>query len=154
MKKSLIGAVVGAIIIFIWQFLSWTLLNLHQPAQRHTPNQEAIMPVLNSNLEEGGYILPSIPEESSWADHEKAMKESVGKPWATIQYHKSMEDTMVMNMIRGLLVNIIIVWLACWIFLRMNKPQFGTILTASLFIGFIVFLNAPIPIIYGFKLLI
>jgi putative effector of murein hydrolase len=49
---------------------------------------------------------------------------------------------MVMNMIRGLFVNIIIVWLACWLFLRMNKPGFGTILTASVLIGLIVFLNS------------
>jgi surface polysaccharide O-acyltransferase-like enzyme len=36
----------------------------------------------------------------------------------------------------------IIVWLACWLFLRMNKPGFGTILTASVLIGLIVFLNS------------
>ena len=55
MKKSLIGAIVGGIIIFIWQFLSWTLINLHKPAQQYTEKQEAVMAVLNSNLEEGGY---------------------------------------------------------------------------------------------------
>ena len=142
MKKSLIGAIVGGIIIFIWQFLSWTLINLHQPAQQYTEKQEAVMAVLNSNLEEGGYYMPAIPENSSLADHEKAMTESMGKPWATIQYHKALEDNMTMNMVRGLLVNIIIVWLACWIFLRLHKPTFGTILTASLFIGLIVFLNS------------
>ena len=142
MKKSLIGAIVGGIIIFIWQFLSWTLINLHQPAQQYTEKQEAVMAVLNSNLEEGGYYMPAIPENSSLADHEKAMTESMGKPWATIQYHKALEDNMTMNMVRGLLVNIIIVWLACWIFLRLHKPTFSTILTASLFIGLIVFLNS------------
>ena len=89
MKKSLIGAIVGGIIIFIWQFLSWTLINLHQPAQQYTEKQDAVMAVLNSNLEEGGYFIPAIPENSSWADHKKAMTESLGKPWATIQYHKA-----------------------------------------------------------------
>ena len=142
MKKSLIGAIVGGIIIFIWQFLSWMLINLHQPAQQYTEKQDAIMAVLNSNLEEGGYFMPTIPESSSWEEHEKAMTESMGKPWATIQYHKALEDNMTMNMVRGLLTNIIIVWLACWIFLRIYKPTFGTILTASLFIGLIVFLNS------------
>jgi ABC-type maltose transport system permease subunit len=142
MKKSLIGAIVGGIIIFLWQFLSWTIINLHQPAQQFTEKQDAIMPVLNSNLQEGGYYMPAIPANSSWAEHEKAMNESIGKPWATIQYHKALENNMVMNMIRGLFVNIIIVWLACWLFLRMNKPGFGTILTASVLIGLIVFLNS------------
>jgi hypothetical protein len=143
MKKSLIGAIVGGIIIFIWQFLSWTLIDLHRPAQQYTPKQEAIMPVLNSNLEEGGYYMPAIPENSTMAEHEQAMKDMEGKPWATIQYHKAMENNMTMNMIRGALVNIVMVWLLCWILLRLAKPGFGTIFTASLFTGFIVFLNVP-----------
>jgi hypothetical protein len=142
MKKSLIGAIVGGIIIFLWQFISWTLINLHQPAQRYTPKQEAIMPVLNNNLEEGGYYIPGLPDDATWAEHQQAMKDSEGKPWATIQYHKSMENDMVMSMVRGLLVNILIVWMFCWIVLRMNMVSFNTILIASLFTGFIVFLNS------------
>ncbi len=143
MKKSLIGALVGGIIIFIWQFLSWTMVNLHQPSQQYTPKQEAILSVLNDNLEEGGYYLPGMPQNSSMEEYEKLMKESEGKPWATIQYHKAMENNMVMNMIRGLVTNILTVWLLCWILLRINVPNFATILIASLFIGLIVFLNVP-----------
>ena len=51
MKKSLVGAIVGGIIIFIWQFISWGAVNLHKPAQQYTPKQDAVMAVLNSNLE-------------------------------------------------------------------------------------------------------
>jgi hypothetical protein len=142
MKKSLIGALVGGIIIFIWQFLSWALINLHRPAQQYTSRQETVMTVLNNNLEEGGYFMPAAPENASWEEHEKTMKASMGKPWASIQYHKSMEDNMVMNMVRGALTNIIMVWLLCWIILRMNRPGFGTIFTASLITGLIVFLNS------------
>jgi hypothetical protein len=143
MKKSLIGAIVGGIIIFIWQFLSWPLINFHKSVQQYTPKQDAVMAVLNSNLEEGGYLMPAIPEGSSKEEHEKAMKDAEGKPWATVQYHKSWENNMVMNMIRGLIVNIISVWLLCRILLRFNQPSFGSIFTASLFTGFIIFLNVP-----------
>ena len=144
MKKTIIAALVGGIIIFIWQFLSWSLINLHQPTQQHTPKQEAIMNFLNSQqLEEGGYFMPGLPDNASTDEMEQLMKESEGKPWASIQYHKAMNTNMVMNMIRGLLVNIIAVFLLCWILVRMAAPSFGTILTASLFTGFIVFLNAP-----------
>jgi hypothetical protein len=61
MKKSLIGAIVGGIIIFLWQFLSWALINFHKPAQQYTAKQDAVMTILNSNLEEGGYIMPALP---------------------------------------------------------------------------------------------
>jgi hypothetical protein len=143
MKKSIIGAIVGGIIIFIWQFLSWSMVNLHQPAQRYTPKQDVILPVLNANLEEGGYYLPGMPENSSMEDYQKMMQESEGKPWATIQYHKAMKNDMIMNMVRGLLVNFLTVWLLCWILMRMAAPAFSTIFIATLFTGFIVFLNVP-----------
>ena len=143
MKKSLVGAIVGGIIIFIWQFISWGAVNLHKPAQQYTPKQDAVMAVLNSNLEEGGYFIPNVPDGTSSADHEKAMQEMEGKPWATIQYHKWMSTGMTMNMIRGFITNVITVWLLCFILLRLRNQNFGTIFTASLFTGLIIFLNVP-----------
>ncbi|MGZ5547352.1 MAG: hypothetical protein ACXWFZ_05310 [Nitrososphaeraceae archaeon] len=75
-------------------------MNLHEAANKYTPNQDAIMAVLQENLpEEGGYFIPGIPPNTSKADHERLMKEAEGKPWATIQYHKSMETNMVTNII-------------------------------------------------------
>ena len=113
MKKRLIASIVGGIIMFVWQFLSWPVLNLHKAANNYTPNQDAILAALNANLpQEGGYIVPRLPENASSEDHEKLMKEADGRPWATIQYHKSQEAStgaMIMNMIRALLTDIIMI---------------------------------------------
>jgi hypothetical protein len=147
MKKTIIGALVGAIIIFLWQFLSFAAANFHKPAQQYTEKQTAILDFLNSQgLEEGGYVFPGMPDGSSREQHEALMKEANGKPWAMVQYHKSNEATMsamIMNMIRGFLVNIVIMLLFIWIIRRMTAPSFGQILTCSLFVGLIVFFNAP-----------
>ena len=144
MKKALIGAIVGGLIIFIWQFLSYAAINFHRPAQDYTEKQDAILSFLNSQgLEEGGYLMPNYPEGAGREEIEAGMKASEGKPWAVIQYHKSMENDMVMNIIRGFLVNIIIVLLFCWIIGKMTAPSFSTIVTAALVTGLIVFLNAP-----------
>lgn len=144
MKKSLIGALVGGLIIFIWQFLSWSLFNLHEPAQQYTPRQDAIMNVLNNEkLEEGGYLLPMLPKTASMEEWEKFMKDAEGKPWASVQYHKAMKNNMGMNMFRGVAINFITVLLLCWILTRLHAPGFSTIAIASLFTGLIVFLNAP-----------
>jgi sensor histidine kinase YesM len=154
MKKTIIAALVGGIIIFIWQFLSWSLINLHQPAQQHTPKQGAIMDFLNSQqLDEGGYFMPGFPDNASMDEMKQMMKHTEGKPWASIQYHKAMNTNMAMNMIRGLLVNIIAVFLLCWILVRMASPSFGRILTASLFTGLLFFLMLLIPILFGMKAL-
>jgi hypothetical protein len=144
MKKALIGSLVGAIIIFIWQFLSFALINFHKPAQQYTEKQDALMNFLNSQgLKEGGYFLPNLPDGASRDDQNKYMEETEGKPWATIQYHSKMENDMVMSMIRGFLVNFVTVLLFCWLIGKMAAPSFGTILTAALAVGLISFLNQP-----------
>ena len=147
MKRTIIASIVGGILIFLWQFLSFPILNLHKAAQGYTPNQEAILENLKANLpEEGGYILPNLPETATNEDHEKQMETANGKPWASIQYHKSNESSsgaMTMNMARALLSHIITIMLFCWILKQMNLLTFGKIFIASLFTGLIVFLNSP-----------
>ena len=50
MKKWLIGSFVGAILIFVWQFLSWTVFQLHEAEARYTPAQDSVLRYLNSHL--------------------------------------------------------------------------------------------------------
>lgn len=144
MKKMLIGAAVGGLIIFLWQFLSFALINFHRPAQAYTDKQDVIMNFLNAQqIKEGGYILPSLPANATMRDHEALMKTAEGQPWASIQYHRALKNNMGMNMIRGLLVNIIMVFLFCWLIRRMTTVRFSTIVWSALVVGLIVFLNAP-----------
>ena len=144
MKKLIIGAIVGGILLFIWQTLSFALLNLHGKAFQYTPKQEEIMTSLNSFFnEEGQYLLPRAPDDATMEERESMMKSSEGKPWAMISYHKSMDMSMGMNMVRGLLVDIVAIALFCWIISRMDLPTMGKILTASIFTGLIVFFTAP-----------
>lgn len=144
MKKAIIGSIIGGLIIFLWQFLSFAAVNFHYKAQSYTDKQDAIMSVLNSqNLPEGGYILPAIPEGSTMGQHEAAMKAAEGKPWAMIQYHTKMENNMVMNMIRGLLANMVMVFVFCWVLGQIKTPAFATIVACCIATGLIVFINAP-----------
>ena len=147
MKKMIIGALVGGLLIFVWQTLSWAVLDLHRPAQDYTPKQDTIMAVLNGNLDkEGGYLLPNMPAGTSMDEATKLGEKMNGKPWASIQYHKvhnfSM-NTMYINMAQGLFCCIVLVYMLIWIIARMERPNYRTIFLTSLFVGFIVFLNAP-----------
>ena len=143
MKKLLIAAIVGAIIIFIWQFLSFAALDLHRSALQYTPKQDTLLSILRENLSEGRYALPAVPDNASNEEEAKLMEEMVGKEWAIIDYHAKYDDNMVMNMTRGLLVNFVIVLLLCWILTRGGELSFKTILLASIFTGLIAFLNFP-----------
>lgn len=147
MKKVIIGAIVAGLIIFIWQFLSFAAINFHQPAQQYTEKQDAILSFLSSQgLEDGGYYMPAVPKGTSREEHKKAMEQAGGKPWALIQYHNKQADNvaqqMMMNMVRGFLTNVIIMFLFISLLRRMNRPTFGQILGSAVIVGSIVFLNA------------
>jgi hypothetical protein len=148
MKKLGIAALVGGIIIFIWQTLSWTaILNLHHASQEYTPRQDTIMSFLNTQFsEDGSYFLPGVPKGASSDEMEKAMNANMGKPWMQIQYHKEQKMNMGANITRGLLVDILMVALLCWILMKMTDSGFGKIFMACLFTGIIVFLNSPYTI--------
>lgn len=146
MKKMIIGAIVGGIILFIWSFLSWGLLNLHGDQQKYTPKQDSILAYLNTQFsEDGAYYMPGFPPGTSREEMEKKMEESVGKPWAQVVYHKSMPgmNKMFMNMGRSLLVDFVIIWLLCWLMVKIPTPSFGTVFLGTLGTGIIVFLSAP-----------
>jgi hypothetical protein len=144
MKKLIIGSLVGGIILFFWQFLSWTVLNLHYSATQYTPNQDAIIQTLSTQLDkDGGYMVPGLPRDATREQHEAAMESGKGKPWAVISYHKAEDTNMGMNMVRGLIVDILIIAFFCSIISRMNALNFTAILISALFTGMIVFLNVP-----------
>ena len=144
--KKIIGAIVGGIIIFAWQFLTWGPLNLHKAQQQYTPKQDSILAYLGTQFsEDGAYMLPTFAPGTSKDVMEKQMKEMEGKPWAQVMYHKSMPgmNAMFMNMGRSFLVDFVVVLLLCWLLGKITSPSFGTIFMGSVGTGLIVFLNAP-----------
>lgn len=144
MKKTLIGSLVGAIILFLWQFVSWTASGLHRSAEAYTPKQDSILQYLNTQFsEDGSYFLPTHPDGASKEEQEKLYEAMDGKPWAQIHYHKSMDMNMGMNMARGFSINIVTLLLVCWLFKKMGTPPFMTLLSASIAIGLIGFFNGP-----------
>jgi hypothetical protein len=143
MKRTIIGAIVGGILIFLWQFLSWGIGNFHQKAYQYTPKQDSVLAYLGANLQEGGYILPTSPPNASNDEMERDMKHMEGKPWASVQYHKSFDMNMAVTIPRQLIVDILTVWLFIWLIGKFKIRTFAGVFFSSLAIGLIVFLNQP-----------
>jgi hypothetical protein len=143
MKKSIIGALVGGIIIFIVQTLAWVFTDIHSKWQGYTPKQDSILAYLGTQqLKSGQYLMPAAQPGATMDEKTKFMADKVGKPWAILSFHAAYHDNMTMNMVRSFVVDVLIVWLLSWILLRINAPSFTTIFTASLFMGIIVYLNS------------
>lgn len=142
MGKTIIGALVGGLLIFIWQFISWGPGSLHRSAQEYTPKQDSILAYLSSQFsEDGAYFMPTYPQGTTSEEMQKIMDASKGKPWAQVYYHKELKIDMLMNMIRGFLVNIVLAWLFIWLIGKLSSPSFGKIFSSALAVGVIVFLN-------------
>lgn len=141
MKKQLIATLVGGIVLFVWQFLSWSMLNVHGSEFQYTANQDKILAVLAENLEAGDYYLPNLPPASSHEEQEKYMTDVMGKPWAIISYHKSMSLDMAMNMTRAIAADLLAVFLLVWLFGKFAQLDFRTTLLSCLALGFIIYLT-------------
>ena len=144
MKKMLIGALVGGLLIFAWQTASFVFLELHDKGLAYTPKQDDILKSLNAeSLPEGTYMLPRPAPGTPMDQHEAFMKNYEGKPWAKVSYYPAWKVDMTMNMIRGFLSNVIMVFLLCWILSKFAVSSFGTYFMATLFTGLIAFINEP-----------
>ena len=80
MKKIIIGSLVGAILLFAWQSLSWMVMGIHDKAMKHTTAQDSILSAMSGITEEGQYMLPSLPPGSSHKDMEEYMKKMKANP--------------------------------------------------------------------------
>jgi hypothetical protein len=144
MKKWIIGSLVGAILVFAWQFFSWNMLGVHNGSEKYTPAQDSIISVLSSTLtEEGMYLVPTSPPGTSMDDKTKMMKERVGKPYASIMYVKSFSNGMTTPIIRGFLTDLLLVVLMISIMVRGGLPSFTGIFTGCIAVGLFAFLWIP-----------
>lgn len=144
MKKILIGGLVGGILLFAWQTISWTVADLHQKGQQLTMKQDSILSYLASiQMEEGSYLLPTLSHSAAKEEVDQFMKTNDGKPWAKLSYYKEWKMNMGMNMARGLLSNIMIVCLLCWLLAKIGSGSFSTYFIGSIIIGIICFTNGP-----------
>jgi hypothetical protein len=144
MKKWIIGSLVGAIIVFAWQALSWMMLDLHKAEHKYTASQDQIMSTLNAaNLDEGTYVMPNSAPDASREQQEKVWKENNGKPWAMVVYGKAASADMTTPMIWGFVIDLLLVILMISIMVRGGLPSFIGIFTGCIAVGVFSFLWGP-----------
>jgi len=138
-KHWIIGSIVGAIIVFAWQSLSWMIIGLHDDQMKYTPAQTEIMGALSSGIKEDG--LYSLPSAATMKERESMMKDMEGKPWASVIYHKEYHANIPMRMIRAFLVDLFLVISLIYIFSRAGTiPIARRIFSGAVAFGLAMFL--------------
>ncbi|HEX6847144.1 MAG TPA: hypothetical protein VF144_09210 [Chitinophagaceae bacterium] len=145
MKKLIIGALVGSLIVFGWQTISWTIMKSHDQEYKQVPNQDAVISSLSSQLSgEGQYMIPRADVNASTKEMQEFEKKMIDekRPWAVVTYHSAYNTNMTMNIIRGFLSILISLFLVCWVLIKQNST-FGSTFMSTLFIGLAGYLFIP-----------
>jgi len=152
MKRKLLFSLIGAVIIFTWQFLSYAMPNIHKSAMQYTASQEKVLQAIkDAGISEGMYLLGQPDPALSQEQQAASMKDFDGKPWAVINYHEINSTGMAMPMIRGLLVCFVIAFLLFYLFLQQKNPTLLNRILLSLAVGMIGFFFVPYTNFIWFK---
>ncbi len=139
--RLFIGALVGGLILFIWQFISWGPGNIHISEMQYTENQNELLDCMAGKLETGTYYLPRVKYDAD-AETQAAFSENmIGKPWAIVSYREAFDFSFGGNLARGYAIDFVSVLLLCWILLKIPGISFSTTLISSITVGVIGYLN-------------
>lgn len=140
MQKLIIGSLVGGILLFLAVFIMGCIGSTQAYVSTYCQSRQ--YPDLSGkNIEPGFYFIPNTPPGVSSEEQQKFMESQAGKPWAQVYYHKSFNTSMSGNMIRGLLVNIVTIFLLCWILLQCKERNLKDTVLLSFSIGLIGYLT-------------
>ena len=145
MNRLIVPALIAAVVVFIWMFISWTVIGWHNTDMKSIKDQAIIELMKTSLTEPGIYIYPGHPEGGGDADMEEwTSKYKAGPLINFMVYHPEGSDPMYpMQFIKSFIINFIAAFLA-GVLLMMTLAQnpsfwrrviFVTLL--GLFAGFI-----------------
>jgi hypothetical protein len=139
MNKSVLGAIAGGVILFIWTFLAWTALPLHGPTLHQIGNEEEVIAALRSHLDKKAvYLFPGSPGAGADKAAQDAWEEKVRRgPNGYIIYDPAGADPfMPMQMLYGLILDILSAWVVCWFLARsvaLNASYTGRVAYCAMF---------------------
>lgn len=106
MGKGILAALLGALAMFAWGFVSWTVLHLHEV--KGFGNSEAVAKTLQRSGDETGvYWIPASPgtEDKESPEYKKWVEAHEQGPIAMVVYNKDGGPVMdPMTMVKGFLV--------------------------------------------------
>ena len=114
MNKLIVPSLITAVVVFIWMFISWTLLPWHNVDIKSIKDQALLEQMKESLTEPGIYLYPGEPEDESnvamqeWSDQYKA-----GPLVHFMVYNpQGAEWDMAIPMIKSFLINFIAAFIA------------------------------------------
>ncbi len=141
MKKKIISAVLGALILFIWNAISWMALPFHGQSLKSIPEGAIDMELLRSTLEEDGiYHYPGLDAE------DMAAKLATGPRIPFMVYKQGPTSAFdPMSFLGNLLLNLLSATVIILVLSKVTKGSKSDIIMACLLMGVLVGVTSDLP---------
>lgn len=145
MKKIILPSLLAAIAVFIWMFISWTVIPWHNMDMK-TINDQALIEQMKASLTEPGiYLYPKKPAEETDASMEIWFEQYKAGPLVHFMVYnpQGAEWDMAMPMVSSFLINFISAFIASVLLMMTlaQSPSFWRrvifVMMLGLFAGFV-----------------
>lgn len=150
-KSLLFGSLGGGLAVFIWGTISWMVLSWHMPTLKSFSDQQAVTAALKENAPTTGvYLLPNHAASGASAEEQKRQDAAMEKQWADgprafVAYVQTGENSMLPQMAKGLVFNILAALILTLLVLRSGVTGFTAKLVFMTFIAIFAALITYVP---------
>jgi len=133
MKQLLFGALVGCVILFVWGWLTWSLIPIHISSIRNIGNEDSVISAMRINMDRKGvYVFPGMPAPDNKTAMDTYTQKCQRGPMGFIVYNPEGSDPMpVSQMVIGLVLFFISAYIASWFLSRSTAAASGYIVRVS-----------------------
>jgi hypothetical protein len=147
MKNVIIASILGALTMFMWGAISWTILPWHMMTMHSFSNEDAVVAALKAgNAATGTYNIPGMSD-----NHEAQMAKAKAGPVAMIHNTAEGSEMTPMFFIKGILLDVLIMFIAVSMLSKISwsLATYGNRVRFMMMIGLIIGLAARVgDIIY------
>jgi hypothetical protein len=123
MVRVIVASLLAAVVLFVWGAIWWTALPFAGWAMKPTPNEEAVVAALKTNLPESGTYFSPFPDQNATPEQEAAVMERHKQgPLAEITYLKDGLDPMAPGAFAVGFIQILLSTLVAGLLLRLAAP--------------------------------
>jgi len=147
-KKVIIATIVGALILFVWNAVSWMVLPFHGNALMTVPEQALVPGTLQQNMpEDGVYHYPGLPETNTPEVRNAIQEKLKTGPRITLMVYKH-GGTSIFSpgaFLTSLLFNLVTVLLLLLIITRIQNRDAKNIIFMTVTIGILISFARDFP---------
>jgi hypothetical protein len=114
MNKLIVPALITAVVVFVWMFISWSVIGWHDTDMKTIKDQSIIEQMKESLTEPGIYLYPGQPESETDAGMEEWIEKfNAGPVVSFMVYHTNGFDPMnPMLFLKSFIINFIAAFIA------------------------------------------